>query len=86
VYDVDNKLYDIKDLEANQMDPQQFLILDCVTMAMEDAGITRQQLVGSKTGVFIGKFQCQNFLKHRIQVPMEIIATTIIKADYPSLP
>lgn len=50
----DNTLYGINDFEATQMDPQQFLLLDCATMAMQDGGFTRQQLAGSGTGVFIG--------------------------------
>ncbi|XP_025087737.1 uncharacterized protein LOC112560253 [Pomacea canaliculata] len=50
----DNKLYSINDFEAGEMDPQQRFVLDCTIMAMEDAGITRAQLAGSNTGVFMG--------------------------------
>ena len=50
----DNGLYGINDFEASQMDPQQCVLLECTQMALEDAGITRQCLWGSNTGVFVG--------------------------------
>ncbi|XP_059176708.1 mycocerosic acid synthase-like [Physella acuta] len=50
----DNKLFNINDFEADQMDPQQRYVLDCSFMAMEDAGITRDKLAGSNTGVYVG--------------------------------
>ncbi|KAK7508063.1 hypothetical protein BaRGS_00001028 [Batillaria attramentaria] len=53
-YGFDNSLYGINDFEAASMDPQQCLLLECTTMALLDAGITRAQLSGSNTGVFIG--------------------------------
>lgn len=52
----DNKLFNINDFEADQMDPQQRYVLDCSFMAMEDAGITRDKLAGSNTGVYVGKW------------------------------
>ena len=36
------------------MDPQQSMVLECVHMALEDGGITRKQLDGTHTGVYIG--------------------------------
>ncbi|XP_053400133.1 uncharacterized protein LOC123558598 isoform X2 [Mercenaria mercenaria] len=50
----DNKFFGVSDNEAVSVDPQQRLVLDCTHMALEDAGITRQQLKGSQTGVYIG--------------------------------
>ncbi|XP_045199576.2 uncharacterized protein LOC123553904 [Mercenaria mercenaria] len=50
----DNKLFGISDNEAAQIDPQQRHVLECTHMAMEDGGITRKQLSGSSTGVYIG--------------------------------
>ncbi|KAH9491619.1 hypothetical protein Btru_031049 [Bulinus truncatus] len=50
----DNKLFNINDFEADQMDPQQRYILECTFRAMEDAGITRDNLAGSNTGVYVG--------------------------------
>nr|KAG5709604.1 hypothetical protein BaRGS_001654 [Batillaria attramentaria] len=50
----DNRLFNINDFEADQTDPQQRLVLDCTHMALENAGITRAQLQGSNTGVYVG--------------------------------
>ncbi|CAG5126990.1 unnamed protein product [Candidula unifasciata] len=50
----DNKLFNIKDVEADIMDPQQRYVLECCHRALEDAGITRDQIKGSNTSVFIG--------------------------------
>ncbi|XP_063446687.1 phenolphthiocerol/phthiocerol polyketide synthase subunit C-like [Mytilus trossulus] len=50
----DNKLFGISDLEAERMDPQQRYVLECVHMALEDGGLTRNMMSGSDTGVFIG--------------------------------
>ncbi|KAK7507754.1 hypothetical protein BaRGS_00000719 [Batillaria attramentaria] len=50
----DNALYGINDYEASEMDPQQRYMLDCTLMALEDAGITRAQISGTNTGVFVG--------------------------------
>lgn len=41
-------------MEAELVDPQQRLVLDCVHMAMEDAGITRKDIDGTDTAVYIG--------------------------------
>ena len=48
-------MFGISEAEAERMDPQQRLVLECVHMAMEDGGFTRTQLNGSITGVYIGK-------------------------------
>ncbi|XP_033753057.1 putative uncharacterized protein encoded by LINC00614 [Pecten maximus] len=50
----DNKLFNVNEMEAAWVDPQQRYVLDCVHMAMEDGGITRKDLSGSNTGVYIG--------------------------------
>ena len=47
-------MFGISLAEAEIMDPQQRMTLDCVHMALEDGGITRKELDGSKTGVYIG--------------------------------
>lgn len=51
----DNKLFGISDVEAERMDPQQKLLLECTYRALEDAGIARENINGTKTGVFVGK-------------------------------
>ncbi|XP_054846931.1 uncharacterized protein LOC129337354 [Eublepharis macularius] len=50
----DNKLFGISDAEAERMDPQQKLLLECTYRALEDAGVTRENITGTKTGVFVG--------------------------------
>ncbi|KAL8165031.1 UNVERIFIED_CONTAM: hypothetical protein K2H54_025332 [Gekko kuhli] len=50
----DNKLFGINDVEAERMDPQHKLLLECTYRALEDAGITRENINGTKTGVFVG--------------------------------
>jgi acyl transferase domain-containing protein len=47
-------LYGISDEEAKLVDPQQRIVLDCVHMALEDGGMTRKDIDGTNTGVYIG--------------------------------
>ncbi|XP_023360835.1 uncharacterized protein LOC111721162 [Sarcophilus harrisii] len=50
----DNKLFGISDLEAERLDPQQKVLLECAYRALESAGIPNDEVSGSRTGVFIG--------------------------------
>ncbi|XP_054846933.1 uncharacterized protein LOC129337356 [Eublepharis macularius] len=50
----DNKLFGINGTEAERMDPQQKLLLECTYRALEDAGVTRENISNSKVGVFVG--------------------------------
>ncbi|XP_060082561.1 phenolphthiocerol/phthiocerol polyketide synthase subunit C-like [Ylistrum balloti] len=50
----DNVFFGIAEKEASEMDPQQRYVLECVHMALEDGGITRAELDGSSTSVYIG--------------------------------
>ncbi|XP_053399168.1 phenolphthiocerol/phthiocerol polyketide synthase subunit C-like [Mercenaria mercenaria] len=50
----DHRFFGINDMEAKLVDPQQRLVLECVHMALEDGGITRKDIDGSDTGVYIG--------------------------------
>ncbi|XP_042188121.1 highly reducing polyketide synthase-like isoform X2 [Callorhinchus milii] len=50
----DYKLFGINETEANCMDPQHKLLLECTYKALENAGMPKEDLSGSKTGFFIG--------------------------------
>ncbi|XP_067907899.1 phthioceranic/hydroxyphthioceranic acid synthase-like [Heterodontus francisci] len=50
----DHKLFSISQTEANSMDPQHKLLLECTYKALENAGMPMEDVSGSKTGVFIG--------------------------------
>ncbi|XP_042327023.1 mycocerosic acid synthase-like polyketide synthase [Sceloporus undulatus] len=50
----DNQLFGINKEEAEHIDPQQKLLLECTYRALEDAGVTSENISGTKTGVFVG--------------------------------
>ncbi|MEU5979170.1 type I polyketide synthase [Streptomyces sp. NPDC047315] len=50
----DADFFGVAPREAQHMDPQQRLLLETVAVAVEDAGLTRQQLTAGRTGVFVG--------------------------------
>lgn len=50
----DHKFFGITEAEADFMDPQQKLLLQCSYRALEDAGIPMENINGSRTGVYIG--------------------------------
>lgn len=50
----DAKYFGISPVEAELMDPQQRLFLQCSYAAIEDAGYQTTSLAGSRTGVFVG--------------------------------
>ncbi|KAF3703762.1 putative polyketide synthase 1 [Channa argus] len=50
----DHKFFGITEAEADFMDPQQKLLLQCTFRALEDAGIAMESISGGRTGVYIG--------------------------------
>lgn len=52
----DYKFFGITESEADFMDPQQKLLLQCTYRALEDAGIAMESISGTRTGVYIGTF------------------------------
>jgi len=52
----DAAYFNILPREAERMDPQQRLFLEVAMESLDDAGLTRERLRGSRTGVFIASY------------------------------
>ncbi|XP_041669811.1 probable polyketide synthase 1 [Cheilinus undulatus] len=50
----DHRFFGVSEAEADFMDPQQKLLLQCTYRALEDAGMSLEAISGSRTGVYIG--------------------------------
>ncbi|XP_061613836.1 uncharacterized protein pks1 [Phyllopteryx taeniolatus] len=54
VNEFDTNFFGMAEAEADVMDPQHKLLLQCTFRALEDAGIPMERISGSATGVYIG--------------------------------
>lgn len=63
--------FGIPEVEADSMDPQQKLLLQCTYRALEDAGIAMESISGSRTGVYIGIALLSYILKHMHRLTMQ---------------
>lgn len=67
----DPAFFGITQREANQMDPQQRLALEVSFEALEDAGLTHDQVRGAQAGVFIASYH--NDYQHLVYAKLEHI-------------
>lgn len=63
VLDFDSLFFDMSPRESELLDPQQRMLMEVAYEALENAGITLEDVKGTSTGVFVGGFMLDNLLK-----------------------
>lgn len=58
----DPLFFGISPVEAETLDPQSRILLEVAYEALEDTGMTLENIKGTKTGVFVGGFTIDNYL------------------------
>lgn len=77
VDEFDPLFFGISPREAELMDPQQRLLMTYAWKAIEDAGISRETLSGTKTGIFVGtSFSGYSSLISKAKVPVDSYSST----------
>ncbi len=69
----DPHFFGISPVEAEHMDPQQRLLLELSYEALDDAGLTMEQLSGSQTGVFVG-ISVNEYSQRQLNQPAQLTA------------
>ncbi|KAI0894281.1 putative polyketide synthase [Annulohypoxylon nitens] len=67
----DSSFFDINNLEAMYMDPQQRKLLEVVFECLENAGVPRESISGSNTGVYVANFTHDHYVS-QLRDPDEI--------------
>ena len=73
VKNFDPLFFGISPVEAEDLDPQQSLLLEVTYEALEDCGMTMDSIKGSKTGVFVGGFTIDNYIAKASQESKHLI-------------
>ncbi|MBD3422690.1 MAG: SDR family NAD(P)-dependent oxidoreductase [Chitinivibrionales bacterium] len=61
IYEFDPLFFGISPREAEVMDPQQRILIECVSRATEDAGMKADTLSNSEVGTFVGGFHLESY-------------------------